>query len=239
MSDPLLYARSFADVYDQWYTTLDDPAELVTAAVGHCLHGGTIVELGSGTGRLAKPLHDAGFNVIALDIATSMLTAAAPGPAPVAADATHIPLQNNSADLVIVAYNTLFNMASRAAQQRCFAEAARILRPHAMFAVEAFVAPDVHRNFGITVRDHPSDPDRKLAILTGPSPDHPEIVDGSHVELGATTTCRPWQLVYQSPAELDVAATRSGLQLTRRVADWAGNTFDENQQRHVSWYKRI
>ena len=239
MHDAGLYARSFADVYDMWYSSLDDPAHLVAAVSSRCRPGAMIVELGSGTGRLATPLHRSGFHVIAIDVAPSMLELAPGGPERIGADMTELPLHSTSVELVIVAYNTLFNLTSRGSQQRCFAEAARILRPDALFAVEAFISPASHAEYGITIKSHPTDESRRLAIVTGPSATDSDVIDGSHVELGRTTTCRPWQLVYQSPAELDVLAAASGFELAHRHADWAGSVFDEDGQRHVSWYKRI
>lgn len=71
--DPRLYARSFADVYQDWYGDLDDPAVMVQAFTARCSPGARMLELGSGTGRLATPLHDAGFVVMALDASPAML----------------------------------------------------------------------------------------------------------------------------------------------------------------------
>jgi len=157
-----------------------------------------------------------------------------------AADMAHIALQTASVDVVLVAYNTFFNLASRSQQVGCMAEVVRVLRPGGTFVVEAFVAPtDADEGFGITIKDHPTQASRRVAILTGPDATQQGLIVGSHIELGSATTCRPWQLRYRSPAGLDSDASNAGLQLRERYRDWAGHEFDENDSRHVSWYERI
>lgn len=240
VSDSQLYARSFTDVYDDWYGELDRPEALVAALTERCARGARILELGSGTGRLARPLHDAGFAVLGMDAAISMLRQAPAGPASFASDMTHIAARSSCIDLVLVAYNTFFNLTSRSAQDRCLAEVARVLAPGGTFIVEAFVAPpDAGGGFGITLKDHPTDSTRRLAILTGPDATDADTIVGSHIELGRDTTCRPWQLAYQSPGDLDASARRAGLVLRERCGDWFGNAFDADASRHVSWYKRF
>ena len=237
--DPQLYARSFADVYDEWYHDLDDPAVLVAAFREHCALGSLIVELGSGTGRLATPLERAGFQVVALDASIEMLAVARPGPHPVAGDMADLPITDNGADAALVAYNTFFNLVSRARQQHCFHEIARMLRPNGVLAIEAFVAGSGDSNdFGITIRSHPSQPQARLAIVTGPDSTDSDVIIGSHIELAATTTCRPWRLTYQSPRELDACALAAGLVLRTRSSDWAGTPFAPAAHRHVSWYEK-
>lgn len=238
-SDPQLYARSFADVYQDWYDDLDDPAVMVQAFRRRCAKGACIVELGSGTGRLASPLHDAGFNVIALDASREMLRLAAAGPRPIAGDMAAMPLASDSADAVLIAYNTLLNLDSHEQQQRCFAEMARVVRPGGVAAIESFIATtDQATPFGVTIRRHPADPDARVAIITGPDPDEPDVIVGSHVELGSPIVCRPWRLLYQSPCDLDTSATTAGMVLVERHSDWAGTPFEESGYRHVSWYER-
>lgn len=239
-SDPGLYARSFVDVYADWYGDLDDPSHLVAAVRARCAAGATVVELGSGTGRLALPLFDAGFRVLAVDISFAMLTRAGRGPTLLQADITALPLRDRSADVVVVAYNTLFNLPSRALQQQCFDEVARVLRPGGSLAIEAFVAPtSAATDFGLSTRSHPSNPTAQLTIVTGPHPTEPDVIVGSHVEHGDSRTCRPWQLLYQDPNQLDAAARRADMALDGRYGDWSSSRFDNESDRHVSWYKPI
>ncbi len=240
VSDPQLYARSFADVYDSWYGNLDDSSLLVNSFHDRCTPGARIVELGSGTGRLASPLHHAGFQVIALDASHEMLLTATNGPTSVTGDMAALPIASGAVDAVLVAYNTLFNLPSAWQQRRCMRDVARVLRPGGLFAIEAFVAAiDADSPFGVSTRTHPSEPGLRLAIVTGPDPADADVIVGSHIELGTTTTCRPWRLAYQSPAELDRCAQEANLELCGRYGDWAGSEFDADGLRHVSWYERI
>ena len=237
-ADHGLYARSFADVYDAWYGDLDDPAHVVDAVAQHRQPPATVLELGSGTGRLATPLAQAGFHVIALDISQPMLAMADAEAHAVAADMTTLPARTKSVDVVLVAYNTLFNVSNRDLQRQCISEAARVLTDDGWLAVEAFVAPsDSPDAFGISQRPHPTDPDSKLTIVSGPHANQSGIIVGAHIETGTQRTCRPWQLAYQNPADLDTCARHAGLELVDRHGDWTGTTFDDDSSRHVSWYK--
>jgi SAM-dependent methyltransferase len=239
-SDAGLYARSFFDVYDDWYGELDDPAALVHAFKSRCPAGAVIVEMGSGSGRLATPLHAGGFVVLCVDVSHELLQTAPLGPYAVTADMAAIPLSSGCADAVLVAYNTLFNLASRHQQQQCFHEAARILRPGGLLAIEAFIADgDDALPFGVSTQAHPRDPDAHLVIVTGPDEHDPEVIVGSHIEIGRSTTCRPWRLTYQSPAALDACADTANLVLRHRHNDWGGTAFGPASLRHVSWYERI
>ena len=235
--DAGLYARSFSDVYDSWYGTLDDPAALVDSLAAIHGPGATVVELGSGTGRLATPLHAAGYNVVSIDISSTMLHASSDGPRRVCADMATLPIRDSSAHAVIVAYNTLFNLAAKSLQQKCFDEANRILRTGGVFGVETFVAPsDMGDEFGLSSRPHPEDPSAVLSILTGPDHDDPDIIIGTHLERGRNIVCRPWRLAYQSPSELDACANAASMRLVRRSSDWSDSDFDASSDRHVSWY---
>lgn len=239
-NDSQLYARSFADVYDLWYGELDDPGVLVDSVARRHPRGAEVLELGSGTGRLATPLHRAGFHVTAVDVSPTMLAAAPPGPVRIAADMAELPLADATIDVVLIAYNTLFNLSSRQLQARCVHEASRVLRPGGSFVVEAFVADiDGAAGYDVSFRDRSADQGSRTAIVTGPDPDDEDVIIGSHVELGPTITCRPWRLVYRSPASLDDIASAARLELRDRCGDWAGTPFGSGSTRHVSWYERI
>ncbi len=236
-----LYARSFADVYDAWYEDLHDVAEIVAAFAQRCEAGASIIELGSGTGRLSTPLTHSGFTVTAIDSAVSMLAQDFSSSRKLAADMTRLPLADDSADAALIAYNTLFNLAGSDLQAVCVGEAARVLRPGGLLAIEAFIAPetDPETPFGVSVVPHHTHSDRRMAILTWHDPAEGEVITGAHVELGPEgVRTRPWQLVYRSPASIDELAAEAGFALTERHNDWAGTPFDPAGVRHVSWYQR-
>ena len=70
-TDPRAYGRSFADVYDAWYHDVSDLSGTL-AVVERFAGDGPVVELGSGTGRLARPLADAGRQVVGVDASAEM-----------------------------------------------------------------------------------------------------------------------------------------------------------------------
>ena len=87
--DTGLYARSFVDVYDQWYADLHDLDQIVASCDTRFGAGARVLELGSGTGRIAAPLAAAGHRVVALDAALVMLHQDRSAARRVAADALH------------------------------------------------------------------------------------------------------------------------------------------------------
>ena len=126
------------------------------AAAARKYGGLTVVDVAAGTGRWARALQrKRGARAIAVDFCHEMLRIA-PIPA-VQADATHLPLPDASADVVICAFALGYAPA-------CFAELARITRPGGMLLVSD-VHPEAlsrgwtrsfrHRGEAIQVRDQP------------------------------------------------------------------------------------
>ncbi len=236
---PATYGDGFADVYDDWYADVSPPE--ATARFLADRTDGPVLELGSGTGRLAGPLAALGVPVVGLDASTAMLTrsrANHPAVPVVAADMSEPPVRAGSVGAVLVAFNTLFNLPTRAVQRHALAEAARVLRPGGCVVVEAFVPGDAAAE--------PSDRvdvvrlDAELVVLrvsrTDPGAGR---VSGHHVELrdGEPVRLRPWQVCFCSPDELDRSAGAAGLRLAERHADWAGTRFDDTSPAHVTVYE--
>ena len=53
--DDSTYGDAFADVYDDWYAHISD-VNATVATLTQLANGGSVLELGVGTGRLAAPL---------------------------------------------------------------------------------------------------------------------------------------------------------------------------------------
>ena len=139
--------------------------------------------------------------------------------------------------VVLVAFNTLFNLTSVEAQRRCLAGAAAILASEGCLVVEAFVpaeAPD--RRDAVTVRSMTAD--RVVLSVSRADPDAQRL-DGQFVELadGAPVRLRPWSLRYAPPAELDALAAEAGLALAERWGGWRGEPFSDDSDLHVSAYR--
>ena len=249
---PATYGDAFADVYDDWYADVSPPE--ATAAFVVRRTTGVVVELGSGTGRLAAPLRALGVTVVGLDASEAMLRRSVLRDASlpvVVADMARHPFRAASAATVLIAFNTLFNLPTADLQVRALAGAASVLRPGGLVVVEAFV-PSTDEPADRPADDRPAD-DRPAedridvvrleadrVVLRISRTDHGAgTVSGQHVELrdGAPVRLRPWHLRFTDPDGLDQLARAAGLALHERFADWSETPFDEGSGSHVSVYR--
>lgn len=240
---PASYGDAFADVYDDWYAGVSDVAGTV-ARVAALAAGGPVLEIGIGTGRLALPLAAAGCEVHGIDASTAMVDRLRRKPGggdlPVAvgdmADVARLAPGGPYA-VVLVAFNTFFNLVTAADQQRCLAGVAAVLRPGGAFVVEAFVPVDAAPAGGaLQVRAVEAGRVGLTASVTEPDG---RTVTGSHVELtGGGVRLRPWRLRMVTPAELDAMAEAAGLVLAERHAGWRGEPYGPGSGEHVSVYRQ-
>ena len=236
---PTTYGDGFADVYDEWYADVSPPAE--TAAFVADRVDGLVIELGSGTGRLAGPLSAAGVPVVGLDASTAMLDRSRrrhAGVPVVAADMAEQPFRPGVASGVLLAFNTLFNLPSSALQRRALQQAAAALRPGGVVVIEAFVP-----GAGAAARSSHVDVvrlDADVVVLQVSRTDPADgTVSGHHVELrdGEPVRLRPWHLRFTDPDGVDQLAASAGLELVERLADWTGSVFGDASGTHVSVYR--
>jgi trans-aconitate methyltransferase len=232
------YGEAFADIYDEWYSDISD-VETCVAALTELSRGGPILELGVGTGRLALPLAAAGADVHGVDASPAMLdklAAADPQGSVTVTEAdfgSQIP--KGPFNMVFAAYNTLFNLVTAEAQQRCLQLVAGQLAPGGYFAVEAFVpspeSSSPHR--GVDVK-HVAESVVLNATIRDPEA---QTVRGQQIQLTNNgVRLRPWQIRYLTPLQLDASCAEAGLELAARWGDWAGDPFDDHSTRHVSIY---
>ncbi|HEU5083508.1 MAG TPA: class I SAM-dependent methyltransferase [Acidimicrobiales bacterium] len=238
---PATYGDGFADVYDDWYADVSPPE--ATARFLAARTAGPVLELGSGTGRLAAPLVAAGVPVVGLDASMAMLArsrASHPHVPVVAADMAELPVRPASVGGVLVAFNTLFNLPTASAQRRCLAQARTAVDPGGVVVVEAFVPGEGAAE--------PSDQvdvvrlDADLVVLRVSRTDPARgTVHGHHVELrdGQPVRLRPWQVRFASPDELDQHAATAGLRLAERYAGWDEAPFGAGSDAHVSVYRPL
>lgn len=120
------YGDSIAGIYDDWYRDVDP--DMITTLAG-LAHGGRVLELGIGTGRIALPLQAAGVTVHGLDASLAMVARLRAKPGGAAIPVT----MGNFADvdvegrfdMILIAFNTFFALSSQAEQVRCFANVAQ------------------------------------------------------------------------------------------------------------------
>ena len=242
--DAWTYGERFADVYDDWYGEITD-VDACTKRLARLAEGGPVLELGVGTGRLALPLAALGVEVHGIDASEAMLARlrAKPG-----GDAVRLTV-GDMAELALVdppgftvvfaAFNTLFNLGSREAQQRCLEQAADLLAPGGLLIIEAFVPaePGQAGPAGSVTPRHLSTDEVVLSVSH-----HDEVhqtITGQHIHVTERgIRLRPWHLSYLRPAELDAIAESAGLALAWRHADWEERPFGPDASAHVSAYRR-
>jgi SAM-dependent methyltransferase len=238
------YGDAFADVYDDWYADVTDVEATVARIVELAGPTGAVLELGVGTGRLAVPIAAAGLQVTGIDSSAAMLArlAARDGGGRVTTIEGDMVdrLPPGPFDVVLIAYNTIFNLLDESEQRRCFTDVAARLRPGGAFVVEAFVPDDDadgDERGSVTVRSIAADR-VVLSVSTGRRTD--QRAEGQFVELteAGGVRLRPWAIRWSTPAQLDAMAAAAGLTLDSRTADMAGTPYDDDSDQHVSVYRK-
>ncbi len=242
--DRFTYGEVFADVYDDWYADVT-PREACAAFLAEVAGGrGPVVELGVGTGRLARPLAAHGLPVVGVDVSPVMLrrlattTTGDPGVLPVQADMVALPLRGPF-PLVFVSFSTFFNLVDPGSHAAALAEVARVLGPDGRFVLEAFVPRDdlAERRNWVSVRTVERD---RLVLHAGLVDVDDQTVAAQHVEITeAGIRLRPLFIRYLFPDQLDALAAAAGLTLEARHGGWAGEAFDDDAGVHVSVYRGV
>lgn len=238
------YGDAFADVYDEWYQGISD-VDITVAALLELAGAGPVLELGVGTGRLAVPLAEAGadreLRVVGVDASRAMLARLAgrdpTGLVEVIEGDMVADLPDGPFSLVLVAYNTLFNLTEPGAHAACFEAVATRLALGGRLAIEAFVPWDPpHRGHDVSVRSLTAD--RVVLSISVHDPDG-HTAEGQFVELTEAdgVRLRPWSIRYATPGELDRLAAAAGLELEHRWESFAGDPFTDGSERHVSIYR--
>lgn len=241
--DAATYGDRFADVYDDWYGTLTGTDDCV-AAIAELAGGGPVLELGVGTGRLAIPLGARGLAVTGIDSSRAMLDRLATKPGgdrvhTVLGDMAEPPIEDGTRfSVVLVAYNTLFNLVDPVDQQRCLANGAALLSSDGHLVVEAFV-PDPELAAGDTVVPRRVTADRVVLSVSRSRPDRQEV-SGQYVDITeGGIRLRPWHIRWSTPEQLDAMAQAAGLELAGRWSTWGGDPFNVDADTHVSHYRRV
>lgn len=227
------YGRSFADVYDEWYSELTD-ASATAAFVSRFGTALDVLELGVGSGRLAAAIEADGHRVTGLDISPEMLVESKT--LAIRADMAHLPLSSRSFDVVLVATNTLFNLVEFDDQRRCLADAARCLRHDGRLVIEAFVPADDDRSLDRVVTTRSISAARVVLTATIRDSDQ-QIITGQHIEITeGGIRLRPWRVRYCRPEELDRMTHDAGLTLEERFGGWDLARFGPDDANHISVY---
>lgn len=236
-------SNSFGQMNAAEYDAKHDPGttdEAVALIAG--LAKGRVLELAVGTGRIALPLAARGLDVTGLEISPEMVAELRKKPGGedltvVMGDMADVAVEGQF-DLVILVFNTLFNLTTQAAQVRCFQNVAKRLKPGGRFLVETFL-PDTTR-----FRDHQDVRLKSMEMgqLVVDAIQHDPVQQiVSHQRLHVTDSNQslvPLVMRYAYPPELDLMAELAGLRLVHRWGGWKGEAFDANSKMHVSVWEK-
>lgn len=239
------YGDSFADVYDDWYSDLDDHDFVARIVRDLPPHPVNILELGVGTGRLVQQLIDLRSDmhdtIVGVDSSQAMLDKA---------DARHFPesvhlsvadfahsLPNGTFDVIFIGYNTLFNLPDESAVRSCMQLVVERLHDNGSFYFDVVrpIGNDnlVHRRIRTSSADE---------LVLSVSQHHPESqrITGQFIHFirSRGVSIRPYSVRYFSPDQLDAMATDCGLRLVVRTEDGDGTLFTADSPRHISKYTK-
>ena len=237
-----IFVGRIADGYDEGSQDMYDPAVLEPAVdfLAEAARGGSALEFGIGTGRVALPLSRRDVTVHGIDISADMVTQLR---AKAGSDAIQVTVGDfatttvtGTFDVVYVVYNTISNLTRQEEQVACFGNAAAHLAPGGRFVVELGV-PDLQRfppgalALPFAVGDsHLGFDEIDVATQQGVSRHY--FITGDRVARFDT----PWR--YAWPAELDLMASIAGLTLHERWGDWDRSPFTSASTKHISVWGR-
>ena len=236
------YGDNFADVYDEWYRDLDN-IDAVVSFVLSLAENGSVYELGIGTGRLALPIAIAGESggvvVSGIDSSQAMLNQLAAKPRAELVDAQLGHMVRDIApgpfSVVLLAYNTLFNLLSAKEQQQCLIRCSDSIAPGGHIIVDCFVpSPDMPEHSGPTPHRSSSRGYITSEVHVDKSQ---QLIDGVFIEVvDEQAVRREWKVRYASTQEIDAMAVHAGLQLEQRWETYSQDPFTEYSRRHISLY---
>ncbi len=228
------YDRESADMYDP---RVLEPTVTFLADIAN---GGTALELGIGTGRVALPLAQRGIAVSGIDISSDMLgqLRGKPGAESIVTMVGDFGTSTmaGSFALVYLVFNTISNLTAHAEQVACFHNAAQHLEPGGHFVIELWI-PDLRRfPPGLPALPFTISPSHvgfdTMDVATQQGVSHHYFFDGDRV----TRFDTPYR--YAWPSELDLMAQMAGLTLDQRWADWDRSPFTSESRKHISVWSR-
>lgn len=241
------YGLSFADVYDNWYRDVTD-AEATARFVAERCGPLPLLELGVGSGRLARPLVDQGATVIGLDASAEMLAQAQTqdqaqdtahadrGLHLVRADMRALPFRGPIGG-ALIAFNTLFNLWSEAEQSSLLHQLLSLLSDDGVLVIEALDLSALLDGPATSIGVRTASADGLIVTATQLNADE-QTLHGQHLEIDDRgISIRPWRLRWLSPPQLDAMASDAGLALAERYGGWNEEPFTAASDTHISVYR--
>lgn len=241
MDDAARYGQIWASIYDEVHAHLDPT--LAVAVLHELAAGGSALELGVGTGRVAIPLAAAGTRVHGIDASEAMLAKlrAKPGGEAVTTtlgDFTDVPVEGDFA-LVYIVFSTITGLLTQEAQLACFRAVACKLTRGGVFVVETFVPDPTRFDRQQRVQVNRIEDGRVDLIVSKHDP-VAQQVRSQLVQLGADgLSMHPVEVRYVWPSELDLMAQLAGLRLRERWGNWKREPLVAGSPTQISLYERV
>ncbi|MDE3723109.1 class I SAM-dependent methyltransferase [Nocardiopsis sp. N85] len=242
--DPSVYGEGLADIYDLIYPETPEAGMAAAFVRDRTPEGGSVLEFGVGTGRIALPMADLGLRVHGVDASQRMLdvlmekagdreiTSALGDFTTVDCGGVH--------DTVLIAINTLFMVPSQEQQIACFENARRHLKDEGRLVIEVYEPTRFHSlPTGMdTMVQHL---DRESLLLCSIQVDKVNQIAalGQAYLRSGELRKTPEISRYAWPAELDLMARVAGMRLVERYEDWLGSAFEHRSHRHISVYEPV
>ncbi len=236
------FGPEVAGRYDERYAYLERPDVIdpIVDFLAEQVQGGTALELGVGTGRIALPLSTRGVSVHGIDLSEAMVAElrAKPG-----AEGIQVTMGDFSAttidgtfSLAYLVANTIMNLTEQHEQVACFRNVAAHLESGGRFVIEVLVPglqrlPPGTRFQPFDVRSEHLGFD-EIDVATQRLVSHHYWIEDGELQVIAP----PFRYVW--PSELDLMAQLAGMTLRERWGDWTREAFTNESTKHVSvWVK--
>ncbi len=202
--------------------------------------GGTALELGIGTGRIALPLSQRGVSVHGIELSPAMVAQLQAKPGAEDIEVTigdfSVTRVEGTFRLAYLVYNTITNLTTQDEQVECFRNVARHLEPGGRFVIELEVPPLQRLPPGERVRAFTVNPPHlgfdEIDIVTQQGISHHYwVADGK-----GWVNSMPFRFVW--PSELDLMAHIAGMTLSERWGDWNRKPFTANSGKHISVWEK-
>ena len=236
------FGEDVAARYDERYGDQAD-ASVVDPMVDFLIEqagGGSALELGIGTGRIALPLAQRGVRVHGIDLSDAMVARLRAKPGADQIGVTVGDFATTSVDatfsLAYLVANTITNLTTQDEQVACFENISAHLEPGGRFVIEVFVpglrrlSPgQIYQVFDVT-RNHVGFDEFDVASQ-GLISHHFWIEDGK-----VDVFSPPFRYVW--PSELDLMARIAGMRLRERWGGWSREPFTGDSAKHVSVWEK-
>jgi SAM-dependent methyltransferase len=238
----LTFDERIAARYETYWPELFEPA-VVEPAVDFLTDragSGAALELGIGTGRLARPLSARGVRVHGIELSPAMVAQLQTKPGAEDIAVTIGDFATTKVDgqftLAYLVRNAITNLTTQDEQIECFRNAAAHLEPGGCFVIEVYV-PELQRlPPGETVHPFTATPTHlgfeEYDVATQIAFSHHYWVIDGRLE----TFSAPYRYVW--PSELDLMARLAGMTLRERWSDWHRAPFTSDSREHVSVWEK-